>query len=167
MSQAKTPALAAVLLLISGTWVLAQPAQSTSQARTRLRENIDTLLLVRMTEALDLSEEQAAKLYPALTKIEKEKGSLQAQLGTDIRDLRTLLQRTGVREADILDKVKRIREERLNIKQKDEAFEAVLDAELTPLQKAKYVIFTVDFYRGLGEAMTRAREMRGKIQRKP
>lgn len=167
MSKAKTAALAAALFLITGTWAAAWPAQAGPQARARLRENIDTLMLVRMTQALELTQDQAAKLYPALTKIEKEKAALQASLGADVRELRALLDKPGVKEGDLVDRVKRIRDTRMDIKRKDEDFEAVLDSQLTPLQKAKYVIFTVDFYRGLGEAITRAREVRGKIQRKP
>ena len=58
------------------------------QARTRLRENISDLYLLRLTRALDLTEEQTAKLYPFLTRVEKEKAELQRRMGPDLRDLR-------------------------------------------------------------------------------
>ena len=153
--------------LLLGRLGMAQDASNQGQTRERLRANINTLMLVRMTQALDLSEEQAAKLYPALTRIEKDKAELQRRLGKDVQDLRAAAQKPGIRDADLLDMVRRIRESRLAIRQRDDEFEAILDQGLTPLQKAKYVIFTVDFYRGMGEKVLRAREMRGKITRKP
>ena len=167
MRHSRTAVFVGALFLISASMAWARPAQAGPQVRARLRENIDTLMLVRMTQALDLTEDQAAKLYPALTKIEKEKAALQVKLGADVRDLRVLLDRPGAKEADFVERVKRIKDTRLEIKKKDDDFDAILDAELTSLQKAKYVIFTVDFYRGLGEAINRAREMRGKVQRNP
>jgi Spy/CpxP family protein refolding chaperone len=148
--------------LVLGAWVQAQPAQADPQTRARLRENINTLMLLRMTEALDLSEEQTAKLFPPLTRIEKEKAELQRRMGIEVRDLREALQNEPVREPDILASVKRIRELRQSIRAKDEEFDAVVEANLTPIQKGKYLIFLVDFARGLGEKLNRARQIRGK-----
>ena len=43
------------------------------QNNRRIRDNIRTLLLLRMTQALDLTEEQTAKIFPKISRIEKEK----------------------------------------------------------------------------------------------
>jgi len=143
-------------------WAKAQPAQTEPQSRARLRENIHTLMLLRMTEALDLSEEQTAKLFPPLTRIEKEKAELQRKAGIEVRDLREALRRDPVREPDILASVKRIRDLRQAIREKDDEFDRVVEANLTPVQKGKYLVFLVDFARGLGEKLNRARQDRGK-----
>jgi Spy/CpxP family protein refolding chaperone len=148
--------------LVIGARGQAQPAQADPQARARLRENINTLMLLRMTEALDLSEEQTAKLFPPLTRIEKEKADLQRRMATEVRTLREALQSEPVREPDVLASVNRVRELRRAVREKDEEFEAVVEANLTPVQKGKYVIFLVDFARGLGERLNRARQVRGK-----
>ncbi len=39
----------------------------------RVRENLATLRLIRMTQALDLTEEQTSRIYPFINKIEKGK----------------------------------------------------------------------------------------------
>jgi len=148
--------------VVLGARAQAQPAQADPQVRARLRENINTLLLLRMTEALDLSEEQTAKLFPPLTRIEKEKADLQRRMGIEVRNLRETLQSEPVREPDVLASVKRVRELRQAIREKDEEFDAVVEANLTPVQKGRYVIFLVDFARGLGERLNRARQVRGK-----
>ncbi len=148
--------------LLFGARAQAQPAQAGPQARARLRENINTLMLLRMTEALELTEEQTAKLFPPLTRIEKEKADLQRRMGIEVRDLREILQSDPVREPDVAASVKRVRELRRALREKDEEFDSVVEANLTPVQKGKYVIFLVDFTRGLGEKLNRARQARGK-----
>jgi len=169
MRMKQAAALAASVLL-AGTLALAggRP-QATPQGRARLRQNISTLMLVRMTQALDLTQEQAADLFPVLTRIEKDKADLQRRLGMDVRKLRAALQNGETKESSLLDLVARVGETRRAIRQKDEEFDAALDTSLTPVQKAKYVIFTVDFYRGLGETAARARaRMAGrKVERRP
>ncbi|MCK7483109.1 MAG: hypothetical protein M0C28_43020 [Candidatus Moduliflexus flocculans] len=83
--------------------------QSEPPARTRLRENISDLYLIRLTRALDLTEEQTATLYPLLTRAEKEKSALQGRMGADLRELRRELSGTPADEARILALVARIR----------------------------------------------------------
>jgi Spy/CpxP family protein refolding chaperone len=153
--------------LLCGTWAQAQVSPRDPQMRARLRNNINTLRLLRMTEALNLTEEQTAKLFPAMTRIENEKSELQRQMGDEIQELRSAVQKTSVDDEEILAHVARIQELRRSIRQKDQEFDAVLDANLTPLQKGKYMIFLVDFARGLGEVLNRARPPRGKIGRRP
>jgi Spy/CpxP family protein refolding chaperone len=153
--------------LILGTWAMAGPPQGNPQARARARANISTLKLLRMTEVLELTEDQTAKLFPALTRIEKEKAELQRRMGTEILELRAALGKDQVRDTDVLARVKTIRDIRASIKQQDDEFDAVLDANLTPVQKGKYLIFLVDFARGLGEKLNQARQIRGKISQNP
>jgi len=149
--------LAAVLL---GAGASTATAQAEPQARARLRDNINTLRLLRMTEALELTEAQTAKLFPPLTRIEREKAEIQTRIAAEIRGLRAALGRESAREDEILGFVQRIRDMRQSVRQKDEEFEAVLNENLTPVQKGKYLIFLVDFARGLGEKLNQARQAR-------
>jgi Spy/CpxP family protein refolding chaperone len=146
---------AAVLLGAASGPLAAQP-----QTRARLRDNINTLRLLRMTQVLELTEEQTAKLFPALTRIDREKSELQNRVGAAVRDLRAALERTPVREADVLALVQQVRDLRESVRRKDAEFEAVLDEQLTPVQKGRYIIFLVDFARGLGEKLNEARQAR-------
>lgn len=157
-----------VLCLALGTWVWAQNRpQDDPQTRMRLRENISTLYLLRLTQALDLTEEQTGVLFPVLTRIEREKAETQRRMNMDLRTLRALLAEPLEKEDRLLELVERIREDRRAIRRKDDEAEAVLDGVLTPVQKARYLIFTVEFYRNLGHQLERARQMRPGLKRRP
>ena len=124
------PAAVLILVLALGTWAPAQGAlQGDPQARMRLRENISNLYLLRLTRALELTEEQTAKLYPFLTRIEREKAVIQRQMGLDLRDLRAALTATPAGEERILGLVARIREARRAIREKDGEVEDDLEEE--------------------------------------
>jgi len=162
------PAAAFVLVLALGTLAPAQGSlQSDPQARMRIRENISNLYLLRLTRALDLTEEQTARLYPLLTRVEKEKAETQRRMGLDLRDLRAELVKAGAGEQRVLELVARIKEARSAIRQKDDEVEGVLDGVLTPVQKARYLIFTVDFLRSIERNLERARGLKGPIKRTP
>ena len=147
-----------VLILALGAWPLAAAAQTgPPQERARLRERLSDLYLVRLTRALELTEEQTAKLYPVLTRAEKEKSALQRQMGLDLRSLRDEMAKTPPGDKAVLEMVRRIQEARRAIRQKDEEVEAVLETVLSPVQRGRYILFSVDFLRSMGESLGRIR----------
>jgi Spy/CpxP family protein refolding chaperone len=154
--------------LTLGAWAAALGAQAgETPARAGLRQRISDLYLLRLTRALDLTEEQAAKVYPLLTRVEKEKAGLQRRMGLDLRDLRAELAKTPPGEAELPGLVDRIGETRRAIRRKDEEVEAALDRILTPVQRARYLIFNVEFLRNIGENLGRARGARAPLKRTP
>jgi Spy/CpxP family protein refolding chaperone len=160
------PAAVFFVVLALGTLAPAQGSQQGDpQARMRIRENISNLYLLRLTRALELTEEQTAKLYPLLTRVEKDKAGIQRRMGQDLRDLRAELANPGAGEQRVMGLVARIREARSAIRRKDDEVEAALDSVLTPVQKARYLIFSVDFLRSIGENLERARGLKGPIKR--
>jgi Spy/CpxP family protein refolding chaperone len=167
----KTKSLFSAVLVVS----LALGAQSVAiggqpgdtQARWRLRERISDLYLLRLTRALELTEEQTAKLYPLFTRAEKEKTELQRRMSLDLRDLRAELGKTPPGEEAVLRLADRIWEARRAIRLKDDDVEATLEGVLTPVQRARYVVFTVDFLRSVGENLGRAGSVRRPIKRSP
>lgn len=162
------PAAVFVLVLALGTSAPARGSlQGDPQARMRIRENISNLYLLRLTRALELTEEQTAKLYPLLTRFEKEKAEIQRRMGLDLRDLREELAKAAAGEQRVLELVARINESRLAIRQNDDEVEGILDGVLTPFQKARYLIFNVDFFRSIGLSLERARGLKGPIKRTP
>jgi len=166
----KKQATAAVLILVflAGA-ALAAPGrgQAGVQARNRLRERISDLYLLRLTRALDLTEDQAAKLYPLLVRAEKDKVELQRRMAVDLRDLRTELAKGQPREETLLLLTDRIRQAREETRRIDADVDASLDRALTPVQKARYVVFAVDFLRSVGENLERARGLRAPLKRTP
>lgn len=135
------------------------------QNNRRIRDNIRTLLLLRMTQALDLTEEQTAKIFPKISRIEKEKKEIQQKIGKQMRELRSTLRNENHDEQEFVDRIKRIKELRNLLKSKDEELENFLDDNLTLLQRAKYIIFSQDFYRGLREKLERARIMQERLRK--
>jgi outer membrane PBP1 activator LpoA protein len=158
--------LAAALTLPAGS-AAAQALPAGDQARARLRERISDLYLLRLTRALDFSEDQAAKLYPLLVRAEKEKAEFQHRMGLDLGDLRAELAKAVIEEERVVRLAGRIREARRAIREKDDQVEAALEAALTPVQRARYLIFTVDFLRSVGENLGRARGVRAPLKRSP
>jgi len=157
----KTTTLAVAFLFILG-WTVplaAQRPDQSAEARERVRENINRLRLLRMTEELELSEQQTAVIFPAANRVEKEKADLSRKIHQEIRDLRTLLRAGPPDEQELAGKVASIKALRRAIQQKDEEFERILEENLTGIQKARYLLFTLDFYRVMGEKLERARKI--------
>ncbi len=150
------------LFLGMGVWTFPQTPQARMRNRDRLRENINMLRLLRMTQTLDLSEEQAAAIFPTVNKIEKEKAELQRQLNRTLQDLRMSLRTAETDESEILERVEKVMAIRAGIREKDVEIEDFLFSNLTPVQRGRYLIFVVDFFRGLGENLNRLRDVRKK-----
>ncbi len=127
--------------------------------KERLRENLYHLRLLRMTEALDLTEEQTAKIYPVASRVEKEKAEIVRRLGTEMAELREKVGEADPKPADLAARVSAVRELRQKLQEKDAEFEKFLEANLTEIQMARYVIFQSDFNRAMGDRLNRARAM--------
>jgi len=149
-----------VMVLGRLTSVSAQPTGW--QNRQKVRENLVTLRLLRLTQALDLTEEQAARIYPVINRIEKEKADIQKQMSADIADLRRLVNEQAPREADFDAKNRKIKAARESIRVKDVELDEFLEKNLTTVQKARYLLFQIEFYRVLNDRLDRMRMMRNK-----
>ncbi|MCX6562366.1 MAG: periplasmic heavy metal sensor [Candidatus Aminicenantes bacterium] len=134
--------------------------QGGGQNRQRVRENLATLRLLRLTQALDLTEEQAAKFFPTINRIEKDKIKIQRDMTADIQKLRQLVAEPAPNEAEIGVRIKSIKDAQRLARQKDDELESHLESSLTTVQKAKYVLFQIEFYRMLEQSLERGRMMR-------
>ena len=123
-----------------------------------VRENMFVLRTLRMTQALDLTEAQTAVIFPELNRAEKEKAQLQANLAGEIRDLRQIINKDKVTDKEYEERVAKILDLRERIKRRESEFEKFLFTQLTSAQKARYIIFNIDFNRGMMERMGRARQ---------
>jgi hypothetical protein len=146
-------------LLFSWTLLAAQAPSQQLANRERFRENLNNLRLLRMTEALGLTEEQTSKIYPVSARVEKEKIEIVRTLGTEMRGLKDVLAGANPKDEDLAVRVKAIKELRRGLQQKDQDFEDFLEANLTQLQKAKYLIFQAEFNRALRDKLNRARTL--------
>jgi hypothetical protein len=132
-----------------------------------IRENIILFRMLRMTQDLDLTETQAAKIFPKMNKIEREKFDLQAKIGEQLRGLRLALKDESPDQKKIGDRVNAILELRHKAESKDKELETFLLENLTLVQRGKYLIFTADFYREIREKLDRARGLQQRLRNMP
>ena len=158
-----------IVVVLGAACVLSAAAQELSgqdDARPalgpRTRENIITLKLLRMTQALNLTQEQTAVIYPVLTRLEKEKYEATSKLNGRMKELGLLLEQDNPAEDKILGLMSEISSLRDLIMAKDAETTTFLKGKLSVVQSAKYLLFNVEFYRGLGERLERARMVRNK-----
>ncbi len=166
-----TRSTAAALLLSSLLFVAAVPilAQDPPPKKRTTRENIVTLMLLRMTQVLELDEAQAAGLYPLVNRIEKEKLRLTRQAGTLLRELRTQLQEQGSDPPELRRLIDEIYAVHGQIKAMDGEVQAFVNENLTLEQQAKYMIFFQDFNQYLRNKIQEARQQppRKKLPKAP
>jgi Spy/CpxP family protein refolding chaperone len=161
MTLKKTAVLFLSLVILAGL-AFASAQDDALQRRQKVRGDLVTLKLLRLTQALDLTEEQAAKIYPSINRIEKEKMDIQKRMSADIRDLRSMVNGPTPKESDIEIKYKNVRAAQQSIKDKDAELDEFLEKNLTSIQKAKYLLFQIEFFRVLNDGMDRVRMMRNK-----
>jgi predicted RNase H-like nuclease (RuvC/YqgF family) len=165
MSRKSLPWIVLGVFLLSAIGA-AQPQPGRRQPdRDRLRANLTNLRLLRMTEALELTEAQTAKIYPLATRIEKEKAEIIRDLGAEMADLRQAVQESGPNDEDLAVRVEAIRKLRRSLQEKDLEFEQFLQANLSGVQVARYVIFQADFNLAMGDRLNRARALAGGRRR--
>ena len=121
-------------------------------------DNISTLYLLRMVQVLDLTEEQTAKIFPNVNRVEKEKREMNRKIGQRLREIRAMVRQQNGDEENLARMVQEIRDLRKEVKNRDEELEGFLSENLTIYQQAKYLIFVQDFLKDLREKLNKARE---------
>jgi flagellar biosynthesis/type III secretory pathway chaperone len=124
----------------------------------RSRDNVRTFYLLRMTQVLDLTEEQTAKIFPRVNRVEKEKQELNKKLIRLLRELRSRLREEGTGEEELADRIQEIKDLGHQLKDIDKELEIFLEENLTVVQQAKYLIFHSDFMRTLRAQLEKARK---------
>lgn len=155
-----------ICLLLLSSVLSAAVQDERPQDRRRARENMRTLWLLRMTRVLELTEEQTAKIFPIVSRIEKEKGEIYLQVGKLVRELRLILGEEEPDQKELKNKIDKIKELRNLIQKKDEELEARMEENLTLVQRAKYLMFASNFYRELRDNLERARIQRERQRQK-
>lgn len=143
--------------------VTAENVQVQEKARRVTRENIVTLMLIRMTRFLELTEDQTAKIYPLFTRIEKEKMQINQQIRRQMREIRSGLSAEDPDPEVLKAKIQTLKELRDALKNKDAELEKNLEENLTVIQQAKYLVFMNAFFNELRESLNRARNLRERV----
>lgn len=127
------------------------------------REIIEKVRIYKLTETLDLTEEQMTKFFLHLKDMRKNEQDFQDQRMVLLQELRNLV-KTNAREQEIiniLNKFQELQKKRLtNQMQEIESLKKIL----TPVQQAKFLIFQENFER---EIRALIREVRKKHHNPP
>ncbi len=120
------------------------------------REIIEKVRIYKLTEALDLTTEQATRFFPKLKEMRKTEQEFQKEKIKLIKELKVLIEE-GAPESEIikiLDKYTEIHKKRM-IEQAKEI--EGLRGVLTPLQQAKFLIFQLEFEREIRDIIREVR----------
>jgi len=153
-----------LIIFSSVVFPAVQEQDNELQERLKLktRENIVTLMLLRMTRFLELTEDQTAKVYPLMTRVEKERMVINQRIARQMQELRMILKEEEPDPEALKLRIEALKELRDELRSKDAEVEAQLEEILTVVQQAKYLVFMNVFFKELRENLERARNIRQK-----
>ena len=120
------------------------PGPSDSAAMGKERRMLEAVRISRMTEALNLSDDQIASFFPRMHKMEDEMRQLGRQRRTLIKELERLLQ-AKAKEAELRPLVEQIDKLDAQRYQRMESEHAELDKLLSVEQRARLRVFNHSF----------------------
>ncbi|MBW2038642.1 MAG: hypothetical protein JRI46_03470 [Deltaproteobacteria bacterium] len=160
-----------VSLGLTGAKTLAQPTGPPPSREERpmnreraeeLKKRVELIWMWRLTEELELTEEEGAKLFPLLRKYEEKKRRLREERKRLFWELNRIVEKGEVSEGALKEAVKALEENDRDLqKVKGEGFNEL--KKILPVKKqAKYIIFQENFRREIHGLIERAkrREMR-------
>lgn len=150
--------LMAFSVLTGTTLGQAQSWREAPDPREKARERIQMVRMLKMTEALRLDRETAARFFAIETRYEDTKRQVRRDLQDDIQRLRQNLQNINPPEKDLRETIIRIRNRKkdlndLNLRQIDEEL-----GLLRPEQQARYLLFSIDFRREIDDLLREVRD---------
>ncbi len=140
------------LFLISGL------AYSQPLPRKRVREQIETIRMWKLTEALNLSQEQSMRFFPLFNQWERERHQLDLERDRLLDELKLVLKRERPKEKEIRTLLERLEENRVRRGEGQKDFWLQASKILTLRQRAEYLIFQRDFERRIREIIKGIRE---------
>jgi Spy/CpxP family protein refolding chaperone len=152
--------LTALVAVTGSTAVQAQSWREPADPREKARERIQMVRMLKVTEALRLDRDTAARFFAVGSRYEDTKRQVRRDMNDDIQRLRHTLQNLHPPEKDLRETVSRIRNRKkdlseLHLKQLDEEL-----GLLRPEQQARYLLFTIDFRREIDDLLREVREER-------
>jgi|UniRef100_A0A7V6CN24 Spy/CpxP family protein refolding chaperone len=108
------------------------------------RETIENLRLWRLTEELNLTEEQSAKIFPKWKKLRELREKRREEREKELEKLSELLLKKA-KDDEIKKQVNMIKENDKKNREECEKLEEEIFSLLTPIQQAKYLLFHMNF----------------------
>lgn len=126
--------------------------------KERVREQIETIRMWKLTEALNLSQEQSMRFFPLFNQWERERHQLDLERNRLLDELKLVLKRERPKEKEIRTLLERLEENRVRRGEGQKDFWLQASKILTLRQRAEYLIFQRDFERRIREIIKGIRE---------
>lgn len=135
-----------------------QPAAHVPELRDETFRLVDAYFISNLQESLGLTNEQFARVLPLVKKVQSDRRDFAKRRMQALRQLRKTLTAGSATEASVTDLLKDLKaasaDERAGTFNNLEA----LDAELTPLQQAKYRVFEAEVDMRLRHLLARSQD---------
>ncbi len=160
MSPKKTFWIFLFTLALLSPWARAESWKDAKNPYEKVRERMIMIRTWKMTEALKLDREGAARFFTVDNQYEEAKGKLRRELHEDIHRLRNLMRDPNPPERELRDLVQRIKNRK---KEHDDLVQRQTEEEMNMLrleQQARYILFQIDFHKEMMDLIRDVREAR-------
>ena len=130
------------------------------EQREKVKKRIETMKMWKLTEALDLDEKTASRLFPMLNDYDKKREEVEREIRKDIDFLKEALQVKD--ESRIKDLLEVLEKQHNTLKSLGDEERDSLREVLTIEQQARYLIFRMEFRREMRKMITEAKGRRHK-----
>jgi hypothetical protein len=134
------------------------PGESRREEAFRM---VDAYLVSNLQESLGLTEEQYVKVLPLVNKLQTARREFFMARWRLVREMRRSLRSGSATEAQVLEKLKELKELETEGPARTRSQMEALDAALTPIQQAKYRLLELEVEQRMRELMGHARQPRG------
>lgn len=149
----------ALVLIGVGVEVKGQPPPPIDEAKPK--KLIETMRIWRMTEELDLSEEQISKFFPKLKSLDDAKEEFFTQRAGVVKDLAQLLKSAKPSIAAVEKKLGELEEVEQGFEKKRAKLKRDMRDILSVEQQARLVVFEFNFEREIKEIIRDIKRHRG------
>jgi Spy/CpxP family protein refolding chaperone len=126
--------------------------------RERVRKQIETIRMWKLTEALNLTQEQSMRFFPLFNQFQRESRRLDQERNRLLDRLKDVLGEERPKEKEMSDLIKRLKENRTKKEEGQRDFWLQASRILTIRQRAELLIFQRDFEKRIREIIKGIRE---------
>jgi len=154
-----------VALALGGGPVLAQPAATSprgedrsmdQERREELRKRIELIWMWKLTEELDLTQEEGAKVFPILRQYEEQKRALREENKHLVRELDRMI-KANASEGELKKTIRALEENDTKLHEVQQEGFQKLEKILSVEQQAKYIVFQAEFRREIHGLLRKAK----------
>jgi hypothetical protein len=147
-----------VALVLAGV-VLLSAGVDGAEAQTKPKDMVHAYRVWKLTEVLDLSEEEMPVFFSRLRELDEKEAELVREEQKGVREIADLLEREGVREEDLRRALDGHRQSRAQLLEEIGSLKEDAMSMLDTRQRCQYVVFEHRFRAELRQIIDRARDM--------